>query len=85
MGPGGVVKIKRACLGLSRVSRPPAPVFSGERASADKHEDVDLLGKDKTPVISKPYDPVHVTHVGFDFQTGKCTSLSCPLGNLTKD
>lgn len=25
-------------------------------------------------MISKPYDPVHVTHVGFDFQTGKCAS-----------
>ncbi|KAL0247915.1 hypothetical protein I308_103993 [Cryptococcus tetragattii IND107] len=35
----------------------------------------DLLGKDKTPVISKPYDPVHVTHVGFDFQTGKYTGM----------
>nr|AAL58842.1 PAK1 kinase [Cryptococcus neoformans var. neoformans] len=35
----------------------------------------DLLGKDKPPVISKPYDPVHVTHVGFDFQTGKYTGM----------
>lgn len=75
MGPGGVVKIKRACLGLYLVSRSPC-LPRGERRSADKHVDVDLLGKDKTPVISKPYDPVHVTHVGFDFQTGKCASLS---------
>nr|ODN78217.1 STE/STE20/PAKA protein kinase [Cryptococcus depauperatus CBS 7841] len=36
----------------------------------------ELLGKDTTkPVISKPYDPVHVTHVGFDFQTGKYTGM----------
>lgn len=77
MGRGGVVKIKRACLGLYLVSR--SSCLPGRERSADKHEDVDLLGKDKTPVISKPYDPVHVTHVGFDFQTGKCTSLSSCL------
>ncbi|WVQ81098.1 hypothetical protein IAT38_003220 [Cryptococcus sp. DSM 104549] len=36
----------------------------------------DLLSTNsKPPVISKPYDPVHVTHVGFDFQTGKYTGM----------
>ncbi|ODN81141.1 hypothetical protein L202_03234 [Cryptococcus amylolentus CBS 6039] len=36
----------------------------------------DLLNKEaKPPLISKPYDPVHVTHVGFDFQTGKYTGM----------
>lgn len=71
VGPGGAVKIKRACLGLFPV-RPQVPRLS--RGSNAEIEIVDLLGKDKPPVISKPYDPVHVTHVGFDFQTGKCAS-----------
>lgn len=34
----------------------------------------DLLGKEKTPVISTPYDPIHLTHVGFDYNTGQCRS-----------
>jgi p21-activated kinase 1 len=32
----------------------------------------DLLGKEKAPVISTPYDPIHLTHVGFDYNTGQC-------------
>jgi p21-activated kinase 1 len=33
------------------------------------------LSKDtKAPVISTPYDPIHLTHVGFDFNTGQCES-----------
>jgi p21-activated kinase 1 len=35
----------------------------------------DLLGKEKTPVISTPYDPIHLTHVGFDYNTGQCRSF----------
>lgn len=34
----------------------------------------DLLSKDKQPVISGPYDPVHLTHVGFNSDTGECKS-----------
>lgn len=34
----------------------------------------DLLGKEKAPVISTPYDPIHLTHVGFDYNTGQCES-----------
>ena len=33
---------------------------------------LDLLSTNKTPVISTPYDPIHLTHVGFDFNTGQC-------------
>jgi p21-activated kinase 1 len=35
---------------------------------------IDLLGKEKAPVISTPYDPIHLTHVGFDYNTGQCES-----------
>ncbi|KAJ9126732.1 hypothetical protein QFC24_001763 [Naganishia onofrii] len=35
----------------------------------------DLLSKDKQPVISGPYDPVHLTHVGFNSDTGEFTGL----------
>jgi hypothetical protein len=35
----------------------------------------DLLSKDKSPVISGPYDPVHLTHVGFNSDTGECKSF----------
>lgn len=82
-GTGRSSKDKKGMFGFvsGKSSRPCLP--QGDR-SADKDEDADLLGKDKTPVISKPYDPVHVTHVGFDFQTGKCTSLVL-LGIRTKD
>jgi hypothetical protein len=36
----------------------------------------DLLGSSKTPSIGKPYDPVHLTHVGFNNDTGECASSS---------
>lgn len=29
----------------------------------------------KTPVISTPYDPIHLTHVGFDYNTGQYTGM----------
>ncbi|KAK1922615.1 kinase-like domain-containing protein [Papiliotrema laurentii] len=36
----------------------------------------DLLTKDtKPPVISTPYDPIHLTHVGFDYNTGQYTGM----------
>lgn len=36
----------------------------------------DLLSNDKKPSISMPYDPIHLTHVGFDVKTGSC-ELAC--------
>ncbi len=32
----------------------------------------DLFANNKAPVISTPYDPVHLTHVGFNQDTGEC-------------
>ena len=34
----------------------------------------DLLNSNdaKKPIISTPYDPIHLTHVGFDYNTGQC-------------
>ena len=38
----------------------------------------ELLTKDnKPPVISTPYDPIHLTHVGYNYQTGQCKLHSC--------
>lgn len=33
-----------------------------------------MLGNHKSIVISTPYDPVHLTHVGFNNDTGECES-----------
>ncbi|WVR09051.1 hypothetical protein IAU60_006112 [Kwoniella sp. DSM 27419] len=35
----------------------------------------DLLTTSKPPVISTPYDPIHLTHVGFDYNTGQYTGM----------
>lgn len=35
----------------------------------------DFLGSSKTVAISTPYDPVHLTHVGFNSSTGEFTGL----------
>ncbi|KAK8844042.1 hypothetical protein IAR55_006836 [Kwoniella newhampshirensis] len=35
----------------------------------------DLLTISKPPVISTPYDPIHLTHVGFDYNTGQYTGM----------
>lgn len=35
----------------------------------------DFLGPSKRPEISTPYDPVHLTHVGFNSSTGEFTGL----------
>ena len=34
-----------------------------------------FLGLNKTPEISTPYDPVHLTHIGFNSSTGEFTGL----------
>lgn len=35
----------------------------------------DILNTQKKPEISTPYDPVHLTHVGFNSSTGEFTGL----------
>lgn len=55
-------------------------VLSGELVSSQTTNEADgteLLttnnnNSNKAPVISTPYDPIHLTHVGFDFNTGQC-------------
>ncbi|CED84614.1 pkinase-domain-containing protein [Phaffia rhodozyma] len=37
----------------------------------------DLLGSHKPITISTPYDPVHLTHVGFNNDTGECEFNPC--------
>lgn len=44
----------------------------------------DLLSKDKQPVISGPYDPVHLTHVGFNSDTGECKSTRILASGATR-
>lgn len=70
-GTGRSSKDKKSMFGFVSGTSSSPTSLPGSNAEI---EIVDLLGKDKPPVISKPYDPVHVTHVGFDFQTGKCAS-----------
>ncbi len=36
---------------------------------------IDFLSTTKKPEISTPYDPVHLTHVGFNSSTGEFTGL----------
>lgn len=61
---------RRERLGLTREL--PCLVALGRAAT-------DLLGSSKAPSIGKPYDPVHLTHVGFNNDTGECASLSRPV------
>ncbi|KAK4683767.1 hypothetical protein P7C73_g6462, partial [Tremellales sp. Uapishka_1] len=35
----------------------------------------ELLNTSKPPVISTPYDPIHLTHVGFDYNSGQYTGM----------
>ena len=37
---------------------------------------LDLLNTKQAVVISAPYDPVHLTHVGFNSDTGECEPIS---------
>ncbi|EIW66081.1 hypothetical protein TREMEDRAFT_35601 [Tremella mesenterica DSM 1558] len=34
-----------------------------------------LTNNNKPPVISTPYDPIHLTHVGYNYQTGQYTGM----------
>ncbi|ORY33115.1 kinase-like domain-containing protein [Naematelia encephala] len=34
-----------------------------------------VFSTNKAPVISTPYDPIHLTHVGFDYNTGQYTGM----------
>lgn len=42
-----------------------------------------LVGTPKRPAISAPENPVHVTHVGYDQETGEFTVSSCAAPNRT--
>jgi hypothetical protein len=44
----------------------------------------DFLNSNKRPEISTPYDPVHLTHVGFNFSTGEFTGLPKSGNNFYK-
>ena len=44
----------------------------------------ELLTTSKAPVISTPYDPIHLTHVGFDFNTGQCEQTGSSTRNAGK-
>ena len=50
-------------------SRASSPTFSHLRTL------LDFLNTPKKPEISTPYDPVHLTHVGFNSSTGEFTGL----------
>ena len=45
----------------------------------------DLLGSNKRVEISTPYDPVHLTHVGFNTSTGEFTGLPKEWQQLLQD
>ncbi|EIM24042.1 PBD-domain-containing protein, partial [Wallemia mellicola CBS 633.66] len=45
----------------------------------------DLLQLQKKPEISTPYDPVHLTHVGFNSDTGEFTGLPKEWQQLLQD
>ncbi|CCL98609.1 uncharacterized protein FIBRA_00611 [Fibroporia radiculosa] len=45
----------------------------------------DLLNSSKRPEISTPYDPVHLTHVGFNSSTGEFTGLPKEWQQLLQD
>lgn len=55
-------------------------VFSGFASSLS-----DLLTMQKKPEISTPYDPVHLTHVGFNSDTGEFTGLPKEWQQLLQD
>jgi len=45
----------------------------------------DLLNSNRRPEISTPYDPVHLTHVGFNSSTGEFTGLPKEWQQLLQD
>ena len=45
----------------------------------------DFLNSNKRPEISTPYDPVHLTHVGFNSSTGEFTGLPKEWQQLLQD
>jgi hypothetical protein len=45
----------------------------------------DFLGSSKQVAISTPYDPVHLTHVGFNSSTGEFTGLPKEWQQLLQD
>lgn len=45
----------------------------------------DFLNSSKRPEISTPYDPVHLTHVGFNSSTGEFTGLPKEWQQLLQD
>jgi len=45
----------------------------------------DLLNSNKRPEVSTPYDPVHLTHVGFNSCTGEFTGLPKEWQQLLQD
>ncbi|ORX39161.1 kinase-like domain-containing protein [Kockovaella imperatae] len=45
----------------------------------------DLLTTNKAPVISTPYDPIHLTHVGFDYNTGQYTGMPAEWQKMLDD
>lgn len=46
---------------------------------------LDFLTPAKKPEISTPYDPVHLTHVGFNSSTGEFTGLPKEWQQLLQD
>jgi p21-activated kinase 1 len=45
----------------------------------------EFLGSNKHVAISTPYDPVHLTHVGFNSSTGEFTGLPKEWQQLLQD
>ncbi|KAG9041315.1 signal transducing kinase of the PAK [Tulasnella sp. UAMH 9824] len=63
-------------------SPPPSPTRSRSRSSTSGKNKKgmlslmsDFLSTSKRPEISTPYDPVHLTHIGFNSSTGRYTGV----------
>lgn len=70
------VRARSGTKGSSKDKKSMFGVLSGECEGCTQCADTqtDLLNSNdaKKPIISTPYDPIHLTHVGFDYNTGQC-------------
>ena len=72
-------------MGMGTVSRSRSGTVTAKGKKGMLGFMTDFLNSNKRPEISTPYDPVHLTHVGFNSSTGEFTGLPKEWQQLLQD
>jgi p21-activated kinase 1 len=72
-------------MGMGTVSRSRSGTITAKGKKGMLGFMTDFLNSNKRPEISTPYDPVHLTHVGFNSSTGEFTGLPKEWQQLLQD